>query len=181
MTAKQEDLEIATSAWTPRLLVRAAMVASFALGVGAWLGYLVAHEPVVHSAGQEPERPALAGAAELAVVAPLGPGAALADFAVTEILAVRDGALRVVCEREAVAVALDVALAAEGGPTPPAVAGRYAIFYALRGAATHEEGARLAAALAAVLRANEGAATPAGMGPYRPGPPRSTEPWVTAP
>ena len=175
MTVKQEDLEIATSAWTPRLLVRAAMVASFALGVGAWLGYLVAHEPV-QSAGQKPVRPALAGAAELAVVAPLGPGAALADFAVTEILAVRDGALRVVCEREAVAVALDVALAAEGGPTPPAVAGRYAIFYALRGAATHEEGARLAAALAAVLRANEAAATPAGMGPYRPGPPRSTEP-----
>jgi len=152
--------------WTRRGLARAAVVAGVALGVGAGLGYLVAHEPAPRDAEVMPEPPRLAGAAELAVLAPLRPGAALADFEVVEIRAVgADGALRVVCARGEVVVALDVALAAAGGPPPPARAGRYAIFYALR-AATPAEGERLATALAAVLAANASVAAPPGMTAY---------------
>jgi hypothetical protein len=156
------------SRWTLAGLLRAVMVAGIAIGVGAGLGYFVAHEPAPADGGPEPVKVRAASAAELALVAPLAPGSALADFVVTEVLPIGDsGALRVVCARGEVGVALDVALAAEGEPTPPARAGRYAIFYALRGA-TPAEGEQLAAALAAFLEHNAGAATPAGMGPYRP-------------
>lgn len=160
------------SPWTLAGLVRAAIVASVAVGVGAGLGYLIAHEPAP-VAGPAPVKPRSASAAELALLAPLTPGSALADFEVTEIVGVGpEGSLRVVCERGAVGVALDVALAAEGEPTPPARAGRYAIFYALRGASP-AEGEQLAVALAAFLEHNAGAAIPPGLGPYRPGAPAS--------
>lgn len=156
------------STWTRAGLLRAAIVASVAVGVGAGLGYLIAHEPAP-TAGPAPVKPRSVSAAELALLAPLAPGSALADFEVREILGVEAGSLRVDCRRGEVGVALDVALAAEGEPAPPARAGRYAIFYALRGASP-AEGERLARALAAVLEANGGVAPPPGLGPYRPAP-----------
>lgn len=154
--------------WTLAGLVRAAAVAGIALGVGAGLGYLIAHQPAPGPASVEHEQPSSAGAAELALVAPLVPGSALADFEVAAIQAVSaEGTLRVLCERGEASVALDVGLVADGGPIPPAVAGRYAIFYAIRGA-TSQEGERLAAALAAILEQNAAAPIPPGMAPYRP-------------
>lgn len=158
--------------WSLAGLVRAAVIAAISIGVGAGMGYLIAHEPGPGEVRPQPVEQRPASAVELALVAPLGPGVALADFVVTEILPVSDaGALRVVCERGDVGVALDVALAAEGGPAPPAVTGRYAIYYTLRGA-TPAEGERLAVALAAVLRQHEAAAIPPGLGVYHPGSPR---------
>ena len=155
------------STWTLAGLLRAAVMTGVALGIGAGLGYGIAHEPAP-VAGPAPVMPRSASAAELAVLAPLVPGAALADFVVREIVGVGDeGSLRVVCERGSVGVALDVALAAEGGPAPPARSGRYAIFYALRGASP-AEGEGLARALAAVLEHNAGVASPPGLRPYGP-------------
>ena len=111
--------------WTLAGLVRAATVAIIAIGVGAGLGYLIAHQPAPKPAGVEHERPRLAGAAELALVAPLVPGSALADFEIAEIQAMSaEGVLRVMCQRGEASVALDVGLVADDGPTPPAVAGR---------------------------------------------------------
>lgn len=156
--------------WTLAGLVRAVVITGISLGVGAGLGYLIAHEPAP-GAGPVPVQPRLASAAELALLAPLGPGATLGDFEVTEVLPIGDaGTLRVVCARDGVGVALDVALADKDGPRPPASTGRYAIFYALRGA-SQEEGERLALALAAFLEHNAAAPIPPGMGPYRPGAP----------
>ncbi|MBA3547020.1 MAG: hypothetical protein H0T76_11095 [Nannocystis sp.] len=154
--------------WTLAGLVRAAAVAGIAMGVGAGLGYLIAHEPAPKPAGVEHEQPPPAGPAELALVTPLMPGSTLADFEIAEIQAVSaGGALRVICGRGDATVTLDVGLVAAGGPTPPAVAGRYAIFYSIRGA-TSQEGERLAVALAAILEQNEAASIPPGMAPYRP-------------
>ena len=155
------------STWTLAGLLRAAVMTGVALGIGAGLGYGIAHEPAP-VAGPAPVMPRSASAAELAVLAPLVPGAALADFVVREIVGVGgEGSLRVVCERGPVGVALDVALAAEGGPAPPARSGRYAVFYALRGASP-AEGEGLARALAAVLEHNAGVASPPGLRPYGP-------------
>ncbi len=152
--------------WTLAGLARAAAVASVALGVGAGLGYLIAHERAPAGDGPGESRPA--GAAELAVVAPLGPGAALADFAVVEIQAVSDaGTLGVVCERGDTRVRLEVALPAKAGPPPPARAGHYAIYYST-GAATSKDGERLALALAAILERNAAAPVPPGMKPFTP-------------
>lgn len=99
------------------------------IGVGAGLGYLIAHERAPARAGDGPGESRPAGAAELALLAPLGPGSALADFEVIEIQAVSAGTLGVVCERGDTRVTLEVS-PAKAGPTPPAMAGPYAIFYA---------------------------------------------------
>lgn len=154
----------APSRWSLATLVRAVVVASIAVGIGAGLGYLVAHQPAPKLAPAGAAQPHPAGPAELAVVAPLRPGDALADFEVTAILAVdAAGALRVACEQGEAGLTLEVTLATDTGPPPPARAGRYAIFYALRVGATHEQGQRLAAALAAVLAANAETPIPPGM------------------
>jgi hypothetical protein len=103
-----------------------------------------------------------AGPAELALIAPLVPGGALLDFAVREIRAVDRGRLRVVCVKDKAVVRLDVALLDPEGVLPPASAGRYAVFYSLRGA-TPEDGERLAHKLARVIEPN------AAKGPPPPG------------
>ena len=154
--------------WTLAGLARAAAVASVAIGVGAGLGYLIAHERAPARAGDGPGESRPAGAAELALLAPLGPGSALADFEVVEIQAVSAaGTLGVVCERGDTRVRLEVALPAKAGPTPPAMAGQYAIFYAT-GAATSKDGERLALALSAILERNAAAPVPPGMRPFTP-------------
>jgi hypothetical protein len=45
------------SRWTRRGLARAALIAAVALGTGAALGYLVAHEPVPQPPSPSPSAP----------------------------------------------------------------------------------------------------------------------------
>ncbi|MRG90758.1 hypothetical protein [Polyangium spumosum] len=114
-----------------------------------------------------PPRPA--GPAELALVAPLAPGSSLDGFTVREILAVRDGVLTLVCEKDRSVVRLSIALAADDGPTPPAVAGKYAIFYSAR-RGDPAEAERLAKALAALLEKHPDVPAPPGMTSFVPTP-----------
>ena len=81
--------------------------------------------------------------------------------------------MRVVVARKDAVVRLDIALADPEGPVPPATAGRYAIFYSLRGA-TPDDGERLAKKLAAAISRN-GAPPPAGMTTFTPNPNSGTE------
>jgi hypothetical protein len=163
-------------AWTLRRLAKGVAIGCVALGIGAGLVYGVAHQPeppAVADAGPPPSaaagrpRPADAGAPERALLSPLVEGAALGDFEVKEMHAVGpEGILRVVCRKGRAVVRLDVALLGEEGPEPPAVSGRYAIFYSLRNASP-EEGELLARALAEVLKKNEEAvAAPPGIGTF---------------
>ena len=109
-----------------------------------------------------------AGSAELALVAPIVPGGVLLDFAVREIRAVDRGRLRVVCVKDKAVVRLDVALLDPEGALPPATAGRYAVFYSLRGA-TPEDGERLARKLARVIEAHASTPPPPpGMSTFTP-------------
>ena len=173
------------SAWTTLGLAQAAIIAALALGAGAGLGTLIAREPAPSPASPEPRPPLPAGPAERALLAPLTEGAPLGDYEVREIHAVDpEGRLRIVCvkgraegraegrEKRREVVRLDVVLASEGGPEPPAETMRYAIFYSLKGAPP-EDGERLAKALAEVLQKNEAAPPPPGMAPYTPQPRQS--------
>lgn len=117
---------------------------------------------------EQPPRPA--SPAELAIVAPAGPGGKLADWDVRAIHGVHDGTMEVVCQKGAARVVLSIALAADGGPEPPVSTGRYAVFYSARGGATPEDAERLARALAEILHGNEAAPPPAGLGPFVPRP-----------
>jgi hypothetical protein len=114
-----------------------------------------------------------AGPAELALVAPLAKGSDLGGFEVREISAVEEGTMRVVCAKERAVVRLYVALADEEGALPPATAGKFAVFYAARGA-TPEDAERLSKKLAGVIGLNTGAAAPAGMTTYKPKPKPAT-------
>ncbi|MDI1431122.1 hypothetical protein [Polyangium sorediatum] len=123
--------------------------------------------PVVSSRPAPAPRPA--GPAELALVAPLAPGSTLDGFAVREIRAVQDGVLTLVCEKDRAAVRLSVALAVDDGPTPPAFAGKYAVFYSARGS-DPADGERLAKALAAILEKHPDVPVPPGMTSFVPTP-----------
>jgi hypothetical protein len=116
-----------------------------------------------------PPPPRPAGPAELALVAPLVPGARLEDFEVREVRAVEAGVLTLVCAKDRASVRLSVALAEADGPPPPALAGRYAVFYSLRNAQP-DDGDRLARALAKILDAHADVPTPPGLGPFVPSP-----------
>lgn len=113
--------------------------------------------------------PPPASSAELAIVAPVAVGSKLEGWTVAAIHGVDHGTLEIVCEKGSARVALSVALAAAGGPEPPASTERYAVFYSLRGA-TGEDGERLAKALARVLDANRAAPAPSGLEPFVPRP-----------
>ncbi len=109
-----------------------------------------------------------AGAAELSLLAPLKEGGALDGFDVAEIDAVdASGQLRLVCRKGSAEVKLTVALQGEGGPEPPATAGRYAVFYATGGAPSGR-GEGLALALAKILEANAAVPVPKGMASFKP-------------
>ncbi|HZF48507.1 MAG TPA: hypothetical protein VE093_07665 [Polyangiaceae bacterium] len=117
--------------------------------------------------GRAPAPPRPATAEEMALLAPLEKGTSLGGWEVLRIEGTDRGALRVVCVKGRALVRLYVALATDGGPAPPATAGRYAIFYSLKDA-TAEEGERLATELAAVIKKNQAAPPPAGMTPFEP-------------
>jgi hypothetical protein len=112
-----------------------------------------------------------AGSAELALVAPLTAGSTIGGFTVRAVHGVQDGVFRVVCAKDKAVVRLDVALLddSEGAPSPPATAGRYAIYYSLRGA-TPEEGEQLATKLARAISGNASALVPPGLAPFKPKP-----------
>ena len=118
-----------------------------------------------------PEPPAVpAGPAELAVVAPLVAGNKLVEgWTVREIRAVRDGTFRVACKQDDGRghVDLEIALHEDADPSPPAVAGRFAIFYAAR-RVEPSEAAKLATALAKVIEKNKDAAPPPGLTAFHP-------------
>ncbi len=154
--------------WTARGLSSAATVACGALTVGAVLGYLVSHErPTQRTSGPHPAPSSTpittaaaseASPAELAVLAPLRVGGSLRGFDITAID--HDvGMVQMVCRRDHATVRLDVTLAADAGPTPPAMAGPYAVFYEIDGA-SQAAGEELALALAAVLQRNSAAPPP---------------------
>jgi hypothetical protein len=157
--------------WTVRGLLRASSIAVVAVSTGAALGYLVAHEstPKGSDAKREPEGPV---PAELLLLAPLHEGSTLAGFDVAEIHPVGDdGALRISCRNARASVWITVTLAEPAGgsaPAPAAVAGSYAVSYALEKEATPAEGERLARSFAAILEANAGASPPPRLGPSRP-------------
>ncbi len=130
------------------------------------------HEPAppasTTASGSPPRRGGSpAGSSELRLLAPLAPGSVLGGFTIREIRGVEQGTLGVVCARGKEQVRLDVALADPEGALPPATAGRYAIFYSLRGAVP-EDGDRLAQDLAAVITVNAAAPTPGGMTTFTP-------------
>ena len=160
------------------MLVWAALIAALALGAGAAIRSLLSTAPPAppgadRDAGRPAPRPA--GPAERALIAPLAEGSALGDYEVREIQAVGpEGAMQVVCAKGRAVVRLSVALATDDGPEPAALAGRYAIFYSLRGASP-EEGEQLARALAEILSKNDAAPVPSGMAPFAP-PPRPPTP-----
>ncbi len=106
-------------------------------------------------------------------MSPLSRGSEVAGFVVREISGVRKGRMRVVLARKEAVVRLDIALVDPEGPVPPATAGRYAVYYSLRGS-TPEDGERLAKKLAAAIQKNN-APPPAGMTTFTPDPNEGTE------
>ena len=104
---------------------------------------------------------------DLALIAPLRPGATLDGFTLAAIDPVADGVMTIHLRRGDTRVRLMLALAATDSPPAPVSVGRYAIFYS----ATKEDGATadgLAKQLAEVVGKNENAAAPLGLGPFRP-------------
>ena len=178
----------ARSGWTWRGLGRAATVAGIAIGTGGVLGYLVSHESppqmaVSHESPPQPRQGGVSGPgpappavrphaseAELALLSPLNEGDSLGGFDVAEIAPIdSEGLHRITCRKNDAAVRLDVALAmAAGGPRPPAVAGRYAVFYSLE-TGDPGDGQRLARALASIIEANAAVPIPPGLGSYSSG------------
>jgi hypothetical protein len=152
------------SAWSLRTVARAIVVAATALGVGAGLGRWVAHEPVAPRAQPLGGGPAADGSPERALVAPLRPGARLADFSIDFISSTGGGVFVVGCMRGQEGVRLVVAL--DGGPvSAPASAAGYAIYYLADHAsgARDDDGVRLAQALAEIVGRNGGAPRPPGL------------------
>lgn len=162
----------APSDWTSRGLARALSIALFAVGTGALAGYAVSHEPKPRGAdrGASPDARPSAGPVELAVLAPLHRGAALADYRVEHVGPVgAEGQIALECRKGDVRARLDIALFAPGAPEPPAKAGPYAIYYG--NDAPPGDGVRLALALADVMGNNLSAPVPAGLRPLpAPGP-----------
>lgn len=109
------------------------------------------------------------GAEELSLIAPLTRGADLGGFTIRDVRGVERGSMLLVCAKGSAVVRLEVALATDDGPAAPATAGRYAIFYSLRGAAP-EDGERLAKKLAEVIKGHPDVAPPKGMTPFAPKP-----------
>jgi hypothetical protein len=164
----------ATWRWTARGLLRAGGIAAVALSTGAALGYAVAHEPTPRAAGAsapdpEPRSPLRP---ELQLLAPLHEGSTLEGFDLAEIPSIgEDGVLRISCRRAHTTIRIEVTLAPTGGEAaraPRAIAGRYAVSYVLERNGSPEEGELLAAAIAAVLKANAAASPPWRLRPSAP-------------
>ena len=110
-----------------------------------------------------------AGAEELALVAPLVVGSSLVDFEVIEIHAMHKGVLDIVCRKGRSVVRLWIALASETGPEPPAMSGKYAVFYSVR-SGDPADAERLAKALAEIVGKHSDVPIPKGMIEFVPAP-----------
>jgi hypothetical protein len=169
MTTVVSVRQAAPAGWSLRGTLSGLVIAAVAFGMGAALGYLVAHEKVPQAAISAAPRPSPTET-ELALIAPLRGGSPLADYNIDQIEPVdADGTLAIVARKGASTVRLEVALVdtSGSGPSPPATGGAYAVFFALDGAVP-ADGERLAKALAAVIEANAAVARPSGMRPFRP-------------
>ena len=151
-----------------RSLAGAALVIAGVAALRASVRPQPADPPSLPPVPSAPTPPRSAGPAELALVAPLVPGSSLAGFGVREIQGVERGWMRVVCVKDRATVTLYVALTDPEGVVPPATAGRFAVYYGLRGAAP-DEGERLAKQLAGLIHGNPDAPPPPGMTTFAPG------------
>jgi hypothetical protein len=109
--------------------------------------------------------PQRASEAERAFLRPLTEGRSLGGFQVRELRPVEKGSLRIVCERDGARVNLDIALLGPESPSPPAMAGPYAVYYSLE-RASQADGERLARELEKILTANAAVPPPPGLQPY---------------
>src|SRR4051812_33082616 len=132
-------------AMTKKLLL-VALGIGVLIGVGYATNLLGTHKPGPRVPAPEPPPPPTAD--ELALVAPLAPGAPLEDYTIAEIYRVDPGVMRVLCTKDAGRVQLDISLAGDG--RAPVNIGPYAIFYAID-KAPDADGQRLAKALAAKI------------------------------
>jgi hypothetical protein len=159
------------SQWSWALLRRSTVAAMVCLWVGGAIGYALTHQAAPSSssttAGEppHPRRPP-AGAAELALLAPLLVGGSLEDSVISRIDAVTEGRIVLICTRGGKSIELDVMLASADAPLPPATSGRYAVYYSA-GASSSGDESRLAVALAHVLDTHASEPGPAGLTPFR--------------
>lgn len=152
--------------------MRVAFANAFGLLVCAGLGTAVGHwaeRPAARTAAPAravaESRPS---AAVLALLAPFEPGATIDGWTVRRISGVERGAVHVLMARGDDAIELSVVLASDAGPTPAALAGRYAVYYSIRHSTTlaADSGVRLASALARVL-SNNAKLPPPGLTPFQ--------------
>lgn len=106
-----------------------------------------------------------AGPEELALVAPLEIGEELAGWEVRFIGAVEEGRLPIGVAHEGESVRLDIVLASEDAPTPPAATRRFHVYYRARNV-PQAEAIRLSRALAEVIAQNGNVVVPRGMAVY---------------
>jgi hypothetical protein len=131
-------------------------------------GFSAHANPRPSASAPERKPPPSPSGEELALLSPLAAGSELAaGFEVRSIHGVEDGAMRVVCAKDDATVRLLVALADPEGPTAPATAGKYAVYYSLRNAVP-EDGEKLAQALGKLLEKHQEPTPPRGMTKFVP-------------
>lgn len=102
-------------------------------------------------------------------MAPIVVGGSLSDFEVIEVQAVQKGALGIVCRKGRSVVRLWISLASDKGPEPPATAGKYAVFYAVR-SGDPADAERLAKTLAEIVEKHSDVPVPKGLTEFVPTP-----------
>lgn len=163
-------------------------VAAFALVLviagGLWLqlgaqtrasdGSVSADAPSWEAPRRPPPATKPAGPDELALLAPLEAGGTLADWNLQFIGSIHGGRLPLLLEREGVKIRLDVVLASEDAPEPPAKTRRFHVYYRATQPA-QEDAQKLARALAEVVAKNGSVAPPPGMATYHDA---GRDPWA---
>lgn len=178
-TQVRRDSELASESpderWSGRLLLGWLLVGAATLVIGGVLGYGIAYRPGPDRSSSRPVAegvaparppPPRASEAEREFLRPLAEGRRLGGFEVRELRPVDNGSLRIVCERDGARVKLDIALLGPESPSPPAMVGRYAIYYSLE-RASQADGERLARELEKILAANAAILPPPGLKPFR--------------
>lgn len=156
-------MQLSTQARKSLALALVALVGAVVALSGSWRPSFFGEATVPSGASVRRVPPPPAGSAELALVAPLAPGSTFEGWTVRHVSGVHEGRIRIELERGSERAALSIH-AAKGGPTPPATAGPYAVYYSARGAV---DGEQLARALAKVLEQHAGQPVPAGLGEFR--------------